>query len=364
MTSTTPEKRLRISEKVKVGINGFGRMGRLTCRVLLSEFMNEMEVVQVNEIEGNVEMAAMVLEFDSIHGRFLTHECSANKQKETIVVYDKRSKVTSEIKFSQKKTPEEIKWDDEVSIIFECTGSFLTVKQLELHKGKNLRNIIVSAPIDEAPVLNVVMGSNDHLITPDMKILTAASCTTNCAAPIIGVLLEKFGIEMGNLTTAHNVTPTQNLMDMMNCGKKNDFRRGRSGVGNMAPTSTGSAKAIALIYPELKNKLNGLAIRVPVQNASITDLNLIMKQDVSVEDINNALKEASKKMPNIIGYEDRALVSADFCNDPRSCIVDSLSTQVVCKRLVKIFAWYDNEWGYCNRMAEIAIKTINLRSNM
>lgn len=357
------QKRARLF-KTKVGINGFGRMGRLASRLILSDFSDELEIVQVNEIDGGVEMAAMVLQFDSIHGKFTTHECTANKANETIIVRDKRNGRVSEIKFSNKNAVEDISWQDQVSLIFECTGSILTVKQLQMHRGKNLKSIVVSAPIDEPPVLNVVMGSNEHLISADMKILTAASCTTNCAAPIIGVLLEKFGIEMGNITTAHNVTPTQNLMDMMDCGKKNDFRRGRSGVNNMAPTTTGSAKAIALIYPELKGKLNGLAIRVPVQNASITDLNLVVKQDVTVDDINNALKEASNRNPNVIGFEDRALVSADFLNDPRSCIVDGLSTQVVSKRLVKILAWYDNEWGYVNRMVEIAVKVINMKDQI
>jgi len=185
--------------------------------------------------------------------------------------------------------------------------------------------------------------------------VTAASCTTNCAAPVIGALDSAFGIELGSISTVHNVTPTQSIVDAANPGKKNDLRRARSGAVNLAPTTTGSAKAVALIYPHLKGKLDGLAIRVPCQNASITDLCVLVKRDVTQDQVNAVLKAAADANPVVLGYETRALVSTDYTNDPRSCVVDALSTQVVGGRLVKVLAWYDNEVGYVNRMVDIAI---------
>lgn len=306
----------------------------------------------INDIFGGSDIAAYLLEFDSAHGR-LNATCTAASPDLIKVVSQKDSHL---IKFTKGKTPEELPWKDlNVELVFECTGAFLSTEALKgyFKEGSSVRKVVVSAPIDDGKVLNVVVGCNDHLITPDMRIVTAASCTTNCAAPIVGAIDKAFGIEVGSINTMHCVTPTQAIMDAMNTGKKNDFRRARSGALNMAPTSTGSAKAIAMIYPHLKGKLDGLAVRMPCQTASITDLVLMIKRDATPEDINTVLKAASDAAPRVLGFETRPLVATDYVNDPRSSIVDVASTKVVAKRLVKIFAWYDNEWGYANRMVDI-----------
>jgi glyceraldehyde 3-phosphate dehydrogenase len=260
------------------------------------------------------------------------------------------------IKFTKESKPENIPWDADLDLIFECTGSILTEPLLLKHLHANMKStcrIVVSAPVEG--ILNVVIGCNDALVTSEMKVCTAASCTTNCAAPVVGVLDAAFGVDMGTIMTVHNVTPTQTLMDSINPGKNGDLRRARAGASNLSPTTTGSAKAIAMIYPNLKGKLNGLAIRVPLQNASITYLTLLLCRDVTAEEVNLALKQASNKIPTVLGFETKALVSTDFVNDPRSSIVDALSTLVVNKRLVKVLAWYDNEWGYANRMVDLAV---------
>jgi len=334
---------------VKVGINGFGRMGRLAARVLLSHKQEYgLELVHINEKLGDVQMSAYLLEFDSTHGRFNQPVATSGSDKITCG--------SSVIKFTKEASPENIPWEDlGVEIVFDCTGSFLTEESLEGHFKRGVKRVIVSAPIDKGNILNVVMGCNEHLVTGDMKIVTAASCTTNCVAPLVGALDPVLGIELGTISTVHNVTPTQSIMDVVNPGKKNDLRRARSGAVNLAPTSTGSAKAVALIYPHLKGKLNGLAIRVPCQNSSITDFVMLAKRDTSAEEVNEILRKAAEKNPRVLGYETRALVSTDYCGDSRSSIVDALSTQVVGKRLVKVFSWYDNEWGYVNRMVELGV---------
>lgn len=334
----------------KVGVNGFGRMGRLVSRVLLERGPSVgLELVHVNERVGGPDMAAYLLEFDSTHGRF-PFKCS--HAEGTILVGDDRKLV-----YTQATKPEDVPWATTgVELVLDCTGAFLTVDKLQGHFIQGAKKVLVSAPVDDGGVLNVVVGCNDHLITPEMKIVTAASCTTNCAAPVIGVLDSAFGIELGSISTVHNVTPTQTIMDVPNPGKKNDLRRARSGAVNLAPTTTGSAKAVALIYPHLKGKLDGIAVRVPCQNASITDLNVLLKREVTKDEVNRALKAASASMPFVLGYEERPLVSTDYTDDSRSSIVDALSTQVVGGRLVKVLAWYDNEWGYVNRMFDIAVK--------
>jgi len=343
-----------MAPRVNVGVNGFGRIGRLVSRVLLlrGEELG-LQLVHVNERAGGPDMAAYLLEFDSTHGRFplrCTH-------KEGAVVVEGR-----DVAYTTAAEPEEVPWRQRgVRLVFECTGAFLTAARLQGHFAQGVAKVLVSAPVDDGGVLNVVVGCNDKLVSPEMKIVTAASCTTNCAAPLVGALDAAFGIELGSISTVHNVTPTQSIMDVANPGKKNDLRRARSGAVNLAPTTTGSAKAVALIYPHLKGKLDGLAIRVPCQNASITDLCVLVKRDVTKEEVNAALKAASAANPHVLGYEERPLVSTDYTDDTRSSIVDALSTQVVGKRLVKVLAWYDNEIGYVNRMVDIAV---TLRSHI
>jgi glyceraldehyde 3-phosphate dehydrogenase len=355
----------KLPPPTKIGINGFGRMGRLSARIIIREMINNpnqlLELVHINEKIGGSDMAAYLLEFDSTHGK-LEYQCESiinnTKQQndEYIQVTNNNNKLL--IKYTTYSKPEEIPWHElGVEIVFDCTGAFLTPNKLQGHfHSKTVKRILVSAPVDEGNVLNVVVGCNEHLIQPDMKIITAASCTTNCAAPVIGVIDQHFGIELGSISTVHNVTPTQSIMDVPTLGKKGkaDLRRARSGAVNLAPTTTGSAKAVAMIYPHLKGKLDGLAIRVPQQNASITDLVLLVKRDVTKEQVNQVLLEYCKLHPIVMGYETRQLVSTDYINDPRSSIIDAHSTQVIGKRLIKILSWYDNEWGYVNRMIDIA----------
>ena len=327
-------------------------MGRLSARVLLlNEEKLGLELVHVNEKTGGSDTAAYLLEFDSVHGRFPMTCTTEGKDGFRVSSHNGTSKV---IKYTNEADPANIPWDH-VDIVFECTGAFLTRDAINKHLARSVKKVIVSAPVDEEGVLNVVVGCNEHLINTEMSIVTAASCTTNCAAPIVGAIDAALGIEMGSINTVHDVTPTQSIMDVANPGKKNDLRRARSGATNLAPTTTGSAKAISMIYPHLKGKLGGLAVRVPCQNSSLTDLVLVVKRDTTAEEVNAILRAASVKNPAVLGYEDRPLVSTDYVNDPRSSIVDALSIQVIAKRLVKIFSWYDNEWGYVNRMVDLAV---------
>ena len=324
-------------------------MGRLVARVILTKSAElNLDLVHINEKVGGSDMAAYLLEFDSTHGRFSQSVTMAESDDYLLINGSKK------IKYTRQTTPESIPWNESnVELVFECTGAFLTPEQIEGHLKRGVKRVVVSAPVDKGGILNVVMRCNEHLVTPEMRIVTAASCTTNCAAPVVGALDASVGIEMGSISTVHNVTPTQSVMDVPNPGKKNDLRRARSGAVNLAPTTTGSAKAVAMIYPHLKGKLDGLAVRVPCQNASITDLVIVAKRDTTKEEINSILENASQSMPHVLGFEKRALVSTDYTNDSRSSIVDALSTQVVNKRLVKVLCWYDNEWGYVNRMAEL-----------
>lgn len=326
--------------KVKVGVNGFGRIGRLATRFLLESEI--CEVVHVNELNADVTVSAYLLEFDSIHGKF-------GKSVEVVdgcIVVDSKQKIS----YSSCKTPGEVAWADAgVELVLECSGKFNDEAKLQAYFEKSVQRVLVSAPVNGA--VNVVVGCNDELVEPSTRIVTAASCTTNCIGPVIKCIDETFGIERGMINTVHNVTNTQSIMDAPNT-KKDDPRRARAGMLNLAPTSTGSAKAITMIFPHLKGKLNGVAIRVPLQNASITDLSLELKREVTVEEVNAALAEAADD--HILGYEKRGLVSTDYINDTRSSIVDALSTMVVDRKLVKILAWYDNEMGYSARMRDIA----------
>jgi glyceraldehyde 3-phosphate dehydrogenase len=242
-----------------------------------------------------------------------------------------------------------------VEMVMECTGKFLTVANLSPYFDKcGVKQVVVSAPVKEAGALNVVLGCNHHLLSKETKLVTNASCTTNCLAPVVKVIHEQFGIVHGCITTIHDVTGTQTLVDMPNT-KKSDLRRARSGMCNLCPTSTGSATAIIEIYPELKGKLNGLAVRVPLLNASLTDCVFEVKRAVTREEVNAALEAASKEGPlkGILGFETKPLVSTDYTNDTRSAIIDALSTQVIDSTMIKIYAWYDNEAGYSKRMAEL-----------
>jgi glyceraldehyde 3-phosphate dehydrogenase len=329
---------------IRVGINGFGRMGRLAVRALGHQ--PGLQLVHVNEHKGGVETAAHLLEFDSVHGRY-----------QGTVTVDGADLVVdgSKVSFSEHNTPGAVPWDElGVDIVIEATGKFRTSELLEPYFDLGVLKVVVAAPVRSDGVLNVVMGCNDHLYDPGVhRIVTAASCTTNCLAPVVKVLHESIGIERGAITTMHDVTNTQVVVD----APHKDLRRARSALNSLIPTSTGSATAITLIYPELMGKLNGIAVRVPLLNASLTDAVFTMGRDVTVAEINDSLRAAANgPLAGILGFEDRPLVSADYTNDTRSGIVDGPSTMVVDGRLVKVLIWYDNEYGYAFRMVELTAK--------
>lgn len=328
---------------IKVGINGFGRMGRLALRAAWD--WPELEIVHINEINGGIECAAHLLEFDSVHGRW-------DRQ---IQFYDRSLSIDGKsISFSEYKNPGDVPWNElGVDIVIESSGKFRTTKLLQPYYDCGVKKVIVAAPVKEG-ALNIVMGVNDHLYDPtEHHLLTAASCTTNCLAPVVKVLHEKIGIEHGVITTIHDATNTQVVID----APHKDLRRARAASMSLIPTTTGSATAITLIYPELKGKLNGHAIRVPLLTGSLTDAVFEMQREVTVQEVNQLFHEAADSyLQGILGIEERPLVSIDFKSDPRSAIVDAPSTMVVDGKQLKVFIWYDNEMGYANRMMELCKK--------
>ena len=329
---------------VNIGINGFGRMRRLGIR---SAWENPaFNFKQINEISGNAETSSHLLKFDSIHGIW-DQDCGSTDS--AITIND------NSIPYTSNESIGETDWSG-CDIVLECSGKFRTPKELQVYFDQGVKKVIVAAPVVGA--LNIVYGINDDLYEADKHhLLTAASCTTNCLAPVIKVMHEKVGIKHGSMTTIHDITNTQTIIDK---GHK-DLRRARACGQSLIPTSTGSAKAITTIFPELEGKLNGLAVRVPILNASLTDLVLEMERSVTAEEINGYFKDASETyLKDILGYEERPLVSIDYKGDPRSSIVDAPSTMVINETQVKIYAWYDNEWGYMNRMMELTDKVAKL----
>jgi glyceraldehyde 3-phosphate dehydrogenase len=328
--------------RTRIGINGFGRIGRLVVRALREQ--PDLELVHVNEPFADAATAAHLLEFDTVHGR----------SGGSVSVSDDGLEIDgATIGYSSIASPGDAPWAAaDVDIVLECSGKVRTVDLLAPYFECGVRTVIVAAPVKDDRVLNVVMGCNDHLYDAAVhRVVTAASCTTNCLAPVVKVLHEQIGIERGVITTIHDVTNTQVVVD----APHKDLRRARSALNSLIPTSTGSATAITMIYPELTGKLNGIAVRVPLLNASLTDAVFSMTRDVTVGEINALLREAAEgELHGILGFEDRPLVSADYTNDTRSGIVDGPSTMVVDDRLVKVLIWYDNEYGYSFRMAELA----------
>jgi glyceraldehyde 3-phosphate dehydrogenase len=328
---------------IRVAINGFGRMGKLALRAGFDN--NELEFVHINEIAGDAHCHAHLIPIDSVHGQW--------GQDKVISSSDNSINIdTHTLTFSQSNTPADIDWQAlGIDLVFECTGQFKTEQQLQPYFDAGVKKVIVSAPCPE-PALNLVYGVNHHLYDPAQHhTVTAASCTTNCLAPLVKVMHENIGIKHGSMTTIHNITNTQTIVDK---GHK-DLRRARASGQSLIPTTTGSAKAITTIFPELVGKLNGYAVRVPLLNGSITDFVFEAQRDTTTEEVNQLFKTASQShLTNILGYETRPLVSADYTNDPRSGIVDAPSTMVINDSQVKILAWYDNEWGYVNRMIDIA----------
>lgn len=332
---------------MRIGINGFGRIGRLALRA--GWHNPALEFVHINEVKGGVVTAAHLIEFDSVHGRW---QKSITVEDNHLVIEGKK------ISFSEYSTPNQVPWADlGVDLVIESSGKFTTPDTLNPYFECGVKKVVVAAPVKQE-ALNIVMGVNDHLYNPDKHhLLTAASCTTNCLAPVVKVIHEKLGIKHGVITTIHDVTNTQIVVD----APHKDLRRARSCIQSLVPTTTGSATAIAIIYPELKGKLNGLAVRVPMLNASLTDCVFEVDRTTTVEEVNSLLKEASEgELKDILGYEELPLVSIDYKDDPRSSIIDAPSTMVIDDTQVKILAWYDNEWGYSNRLVELVAKISNL----
>ncbi|MCD8513761.1 MAG: ArsJ-associated glyceraldehyde-3-phosphate dehydrogenase [Nitrincola sp.] len=327
---------------IKVGINGFGRMGRLALRGAWG--WPEFEFVKINDPAAGAESLAHLLNFDSVHGRW-DHEASA--EEGVMIIDGKRIQVT------QEKTIDANDWSD-CDLVFECSGKMKTKAVLQAYLDQGVKRVVVSAPVKEAGVLNVVMGVNDHLYDPALHpIVTAASCTTNCLAPVVKVIHENLGIRHASMTTIHDLTNTQTILD----APHKDLRRARSCGTSLIPTTTGSAKAIIEIFPELAGRINGHAVRVPLANASLTDCVFEVEKATTAEEVNAYLKAAAEgELKGILGYEERPLVSVDYRGDSRSSIIDALSTMVVNGTHVKIYAWYDNEWGYALRMAELGRK--------
>tara|TARA_R110000796_G_scaffold227766_4_gene344681 strand:+ start:44392 stop:45396 length:1005 start_codon:yes stop_codon:yes gene_type:complete len=325
---------------IKVGINGFGRIGKLLVRAAWD--WPELEFVQINDPAGDAATHAHLLNFDSIHGRW-QHE--AGHAEGELRIGDKQ------IKLTQNKAIADTDWSG-CDLVIESSGVNKTVKALEAYLDQGVKRVVVSAPVKEPEALNVVMGVNQHLFDPAQhKIVTAASCTTNCLAPVVKIVHEKLGIKHGSITTIHDLTNTQSILDQPH----KDLRRARACGMSLIPTTTGSATAIAEIFPELRGKLNGHAVRVPLANASLTDCVFEVEKATSVEELNAWFKAAAEgELKDILGYEERPLVSIDYRTDPRSSIIDALSTMVVNGTQVKIYAWYDNEWGYANRTVELA----------
>jgi glyceraldehyde 3-phosphate dehydrogenase len=327
----------------RIGINGFGRMGRLALRAGWGR--PGLQLVHINETAGGPETAAHLLMFDSVHGRWDRRvEAGADR-----IAIDGAA-----VGFSSVAKPGDVPWSKaEVDVVLECSGKFRTTQTLDPYFAGGVKKVIVAAPV-KSGALNVVMGVNDHLYEPAKhRLLTAASCTTNCLAPVVKVIHEAMGIKHGLITTIHDITNTQVVVD----APHKDLRRARASSLSLIPTSTGSATAIALIYPELLGKLTGIAVRVPLLNASLTDCVFEVQRPTTVEEVNAAFQRAAESaLEGILGYEERPLVSVDFKDDTRSAIVDALSTMVVDGTCVKVLAWYDNEIGYVNRMIELAEK--------
>jgi glyceraldehyde 3-phosphate dehydrogenase len=339
---------------MRIGINGMGRIGRLAFRAAFGAAErgsddpragNRLDIVHVNEIKGGAATTAHLLRFDTVQGRW---RADIKAEGETAISVDGK-----QVGFSSHPTAADIPWGDMgVDVVLECTGKFINHATLDGHLKRGAKRVIVAAPVKEADVLNIVVGINHHLYDPAKHpIVTAASCTTNCLAPVVKVVHESIGIRHGQITTIHDPTNTNVVVD----APHKDLRRARSAMLSLQPTTTGSATAIALIYPELKGKLNGHAVRAPVLNASLTDCVFELKRETTTEEVNALFKQAAEgPLAGILGYEPLPLVSADYARDTRSSIIDALSTLVTDGTMLKVYAWYDNEMGYACRMVDLA----------
>ncbi|MDX1905534.1 MAG: type I glyceraldehyde-3-phosphate dehydrogenase [Bacteroidia bacterium] len=323
---------------IKVGINGFGRIGRLVFRVLAEN--PAIEVVKINDLTDNGTLAHL-LKYDSVHGKF-----------NGTVAYDEQSLIVNgkTIIASAEKNPEALGWGElGVDVVIESTGVFTSRDKAGLHLNAGAKKVIITAPAKGAVDATIVIGVNDAILTPDMQVVSNASCTTNCLAPMVRVLHENFGVVKGFMTTIHAYTADQSLQD----SPHRDLRRARAAAVNIVPTTTGAAVAVGEVLPELKGKLDGNAIRVPVPDGSVTDFSAILSREVTADEVNAALKAAAESyLKGIMEYSTEPLVSTDILGNPHSCIVDSDLTTAM-GNFVKVVGWYDNEWGYSNRVAQL-----------
>ena len=325
---------------MKVGINGFGRIGRLVMRAILESQNTDIQIVAINDL-GNLEQNIHLLKYDSVHG---------NIGVKIDVKDDKLNVGHHEVSFYKSTLPQDIPWHkNEVDIVLECTGFFTDADKAKGHINAGAKKVLISAPSNNAD-LTVVYGVNHNLITDRHNIISNASCTTNCLAPVAKIINDNFKIEAGFMTTVHSFTSDQKILD----GLHKDFRRARTASISMIPTSTGAAKAVGLVLPELRGKLDGTAIRIPTPNVSMIDFTFNTQEELSVANINRLIEnQASSSFQNIIEYNDEPLVSVDFNHNPSSSVFDSTQTQVIGDKFGRILSWYDNEWGFSNRMIDV-----------
>ena len=323
-----------------IAINGMGRIGKLVVRRLFDVGLGE-NLIQLNDLNSDSEMHAHLLEFDTIHGKW---EKNIKAESGKIIIDD------IDLKFTSQQNKAEVN-NGKIDILIDCTGTIKNSEDASHYFRSGIEEVLISAPVKDENARNIVYGVNHQIYKGAEKLVfTAASCTTNCVAPIVKVLHEEIGIEHGSFTTIHNVTNTQKLVDK----PAKDLRRARSALNSLIPTTTGSATAISYIYPDLKGKLNGHSVRVPLLNASLTDCVFELKRPATEKEVNDKFRRAAKNSLNgILGYEDRPLVSADYTSDPRSVVIDGPSTMIINGTQVKVFGWYDNEWGYACRMVDI-----------
>lgn len=326
---------------VKVGINGFGRIGKLVFQAALEK--GEIDVVAINDPFITADYMAYMVKFDTIHGRF---KGDVKAEDNKLIVNGKTINVYNEM------DPQNIPWGkEEVEFVLECSGVFTTLEKAQAHINAGAKKVIISAPSKDAPMF--VMGVNNEKYDPSMTIVSNASCTTNCLAPLAKVIHDNFGIKEGLMTTVHSTTATQKTVDG---ASKKDWRGGRAAAANIIPSSTGAAKAVGKVIPELNGKLTGMAFRVPTVNVSVVDLTCNLEKPATYEEICNVVKKASEnEFKGIIEYVDEDLVSSDFIHDSNTCIFDSKAGIQLTESFVKLVAWYDNEWGYSNKLVDLAI---------
>jgi len=324
---------------LKVGINGFGRIGRMTLRSIIENNRKNLEVVAINN-RGNTEISSFLLKHDTVHGKL---KSKINHTKKSIEINGKKIDMMHEVEISK------IDWKKyKVDVVLECTGKFNTKEKCSQHINSGAKKVVVSAPCKGA--INVIFGVNEKSLKSNDQVISAASCTTNCLAPVVKVLDENFGIERGFMTTIHSYTPDQRLLD----NSHKDLRRSRSAPNSIIPTTTGATKSLGDVIPNLKNKIEGISIRVPTPNVSLVEFVFSSSKNLTAEKINNSFLKASKsKLKNILDTSNEPLVSSDFNHNPHSAIVDLLLTKVVENKMAKVSAWYDNEWGFASRMCDL-----------